>query len=29
VLPGLIVDAITGDMMKVPENQRNVDVKLC
>jgi len=29
VLPGFIIDAITGDMMKVPESQRNIDVKLC
>ena len=29
VFPGFIVDAITGDMMKVPENQRNIDLKLC
>lgn len=29
VWPGFIIDAITGDMMKVPENQRNIDVKLC
>ena len=27
--PGFIVDAITGDMMKVPESQRNIDAKLC
>lgn len=29
ILPGFIVDAITGDMMKVPENQRHIDVKTC
>lgn len=29
ILPGFIIDAITGDMMKVPENQRHIDVKLC
>jgi len=29
ILPGFIVDAITGDMMKVPENQRHIDLKTC
>ena len=29
VLPGFIVDAITGDMMKIPENQRNIYMRLC
>ncbi len=29
ILPGFIVDAITGDMMKVPQEQRNIDLKLC
>lgn len=29
VLPGFIVDAITGDMMKVPEDQRHIEVKTC
>lgn len=29
ILPGFIVDAITGDMMKVPEDQRHIDVKTC
>lgn len=29
ILPGFIVDAITGDMMKVPEDQRHIDLKTC
>ncbi len=29
VLPGFIVDAIIGDMMKIPEAQRNIDMRLC
>ena len=29
VLPGFIVDAITGDMMKIPENQRNINLHVC
>jgi len=29
ILPGFIVDAITGDMMKVPENQRHITVQTC
>lgn len=29
ILPGFIVDAITGDMMKIPENQRSIDMKMC
>lgn len=29
VLPGFIVDAITGDMMKIPENQRNINLNVC
>ena len=29
IFPGFIVDAITGDMMKVPESQRNFNAKLC
>ncbi len=29
ILPGFIVDAITGDMMKIPENQRSINMKVC
>lgn len=29
ILPGFIVDAITGDMMKIPENQRTISMKTC
>lgn len=29
IFPGFIVDAITGDMMKVPDNQKTLDLKLC
>lgn len=29
VFPGFIVDAITGDMMKVPEHQRHISVDAC
>lgn len=29
VLPGFIVDAITGDMMKVPDNQKTLNLSLC
>lgn len=29
VFPGFIIDAITGDMMKVPKDQRNINAKLC
>ena len=29
ILPGFIVDAITGDMMKIPENQRHITVQTC
>ncbi|MCD8524448.1 MAG: hypothetical protein LRY67_01395 [Gammaproteobacteria bacterium] len=29
ILPGFIVDAITGNMMKVPEDKRHIDVKTC
>ena len=28
-LPAFIVDAVTGNMMKIPENQRNINMKLC
>lgn len=27
--PAFIVDAVTGNMMKVPNNQRNINMKLC
>lgn len=29
VLPGFIVDALTGDMMKIPENQRTINTNVC
>ncbi len=29
VFPGFIVDAITGDMMKVPEHQRQIHIDAC
>ena len=29
ILPGFIVDAITGDMMKIPEDQRHITVQTC
>ena len=29
ILPGFIVDAITGDMMKIPENQRTINMQMC
>ncbi len=29
IFPGFIVDAVTGDMMKVPEAQRTLNVHLC
>lgn len=29
VFPGFIVDAVTGDMMMIPENQRNVSLESC
>ena len=27
--PAFIVDAVTGNMMKIPNNQRKIDMKLC
>lgn len=29
IFPGFIVDAITGDMMKVPDHQKTLDLTLC
>lgn len=29
VLPGFVVDAITGDMMRVPEDERKFDAQAC
>ncbi len=29
IFPGFIVDAITGDMMKVPDNQKTLTMSLC
>jgi hypothetical protein len=29
VLPGFVVDAVTGDMMKIPEAQHTFNVRLC
>ena len=29
IWPGFIVDAVTGDMMKIPENQHTFNVHLC
>lgn len=29
VLPGFVVDAVTGDMMMIPEDQRNLTLESC